>query len=82
MLQPLQSNSQNSHKSGGQITLTQLANADGGNGQSASSAMQSMQQHMSQGVIVQNMGIGINGSGERMMRPFPGLTLVPPEGQT
>ena len=53
----------NSHKSGNQITLTQLGQVDGSGSQSGSMAMQ---QHMNpnQGVIVQNMGIGMNGSGE------------------
>lgn len=55
----------NAHKSASQITLTQLGQVDtgtGGGGQSMSGM-----QHMNpnQGVIVQNMGIGMNGSGKR-----------------
>ena len=63
LLQPMQSAPQSSqHKASGQLTLTQL---DSGSTQSGGSAL-SLQQHMqSQGVIVQNMGIGINGSGEK-----------------
>lgn len=74
MMQSMQSGSQN--KSASQITLTQLANVDGSNGQSGSMAMQ---QHMSQGVIVQNMGIAINDSGMCLFLRSSLLTPLPLE---
>ena len=78
LLPPMQSNS---HKSSAQITLTQLGQQVDGGGQSAAMAMQHM--NANQGVIVQNMGIGMNGSGQTDgCQSLVFLILSPPTRQT